>query len=430
MKNGFRADESFALDLDRSDPLAGFRGRFHTPAGKIYMNGNSLGPLSRDSESTLLRVLDEWKGMGIGGWLEGSTPWFHYAEKLGGMAAGLVGARPEEVVATGTTTLNIHSLTGTFYRPGSGRRKIIAGALDFPTDIYALQSQIRLAGLDPAENLVLVPSCDGRTIEEDRVVEMVDEGTSLVFLPSVLYRSGQLLDMARLTEEAHARGAAIGFDCSHSVGSVPHSFDEWGVDFAVWCGYKYMNAGPGSPAFLYLNGRHFQREPALAGWFGCVKEKQFDMELEFEHELSAGGWQISSPGILAAGAAEGALAVTLEAGIGRIREESLKMTSYLIRLADELLSPEPYRFGIGTPREGRRRGGHVALERKEDALRINEALKARGVVTDFRPPNIIRIAPVPLYNTYQEIWRIVFHLKEIIEEKEYERFSDERGAIT
>jgi kynureninase len=221
----------------------------------------------------------------------------------------------------------------------------------------------------------------------------------------------------------------IGFDCCHSVGSVPHHFDKWGVDFALWCSYKYLNGGPGSTAFLYINKRHFDREPALAGWFGYVKDKQFDLSLEFEHSRSAGGWQISSPSILSSAPLEASLKVTLEAGIEAIRAKSLKMTSYLIHLVDELLSQSPYGFSIGTPREDARRGGHVAIEH-EEGLRISEALRSRGVIPDFRPPNIVRIAPTPLYNTYHEIWRVVQHLRDIIEKREYERFSKERKAIS
>jgi len=201
------------------------------------------------------------------------------------------------------------------------------------------------------------------------------------------------------------------------------------VDFAVWCGYKYLNGGPGSTAFLYVNEKHFNLEPALAGWFGYVKEKQFDMSLEFEHSANAGGWQISSPAILSSAPLEASLQVTLEAGIEAIREKSLRMTSYLMHLVDEQLSQGPYSFSIGTPKEDERRGGHVAIEH-EEGLRVGEALRSRGVIPDFRPPNILRIAPIPLYNTYHEIWQVVRHLKDIIDKREYERFSKERQAIS
>jgi kynureninase len=429
MNYGFEASEDFARSLDLEDPLAKFRERFYLPKGTIYMDGNSLGLLSKESESSVLRVLDEWRDLGIRGWLEARRPWFYFAEELGALCARLVGAEPLEVVATGTTTVNIHSLVHTFYQPRGKRRKILADELDFPSDIYALKSVVKLRELEEQKDLVLAPSRDGRFLDEDKIVELMNEEVALVFLPSVLYRSGQLLDIPYLTREAHDRGILIGFDCCHSVGVVPHHFDEWNVDFALWCSYKYLNGGPGSSAFLYVNKKHFDCDPALAGWFGYVKEKQFDMTLRFEHAKNAGGWQISSPAILSSAPLEGSLGVVLEAGIQAIREKSLKMTSYVMYWVDEVLSGEHYNFSIGTPREAERRGGHVAIEH-EEAMRLSEALKARGVVVDFRRPNVIRVAPIPLYSTYCEIWKAIQHLKEIVDEKEFKRFSKKRKAIS
>jgi kynureninase len=429
MRYVFQLDEDYARKLDLEDPLAKSRENFHIPSETVYMDGNSLGLLCKDSRDSLLRVLDDWAMLGVRGWLEARNPWFYFSEQVGAMCASLVGAAPDEVVASGTTTVNIHELVNTFYQPTGERKKIIADELDFPSDIYALRSILRLRGMNPDKDLILARSADGRFLDEKRIVELMDQDVALVFLPSVLYRSGQLLDVQYLTEEAHERGIVIGFDCCHSVGSVPHHFDKWGVDFALWCSYKYLNGGPGSTAFLYVNKRHFDREPALAGWFGYIKDKQFDMSFKFEHSRSAGGWQISSPAILSSAPLEGSLKVTLEAGIEAIRAKSLKMTSYLMYLVDELLSQRPYNFSIGTPREDARRGGHVAIEH-EEGLRITEALHSRGVITDFRPPNTVRIAPTPLYNTYHEIWRVVQHLRDIIEKGEYERFSKERKAIS
>lgn len=421
MKFRFSTAEEQAKQLDLQDPLAEFRSRFFIPVNTIYLDGNSLGLLPKDAEKCLLRVMKEWKTLGIQGWFEGERPWWHFGEDLGAMAAPLVGAEPIEVAATGTTTVNLHSLVSTFYHPNGKRTKILADELDFPTDIYTLKSQIKLKGLDPNQHLVLVPPND-RFFDEDTIVKHMTDDIALIMLPSALYRSGQLLNMAYLTEEAHERGIPIGFDCCHSVGAVPHYFDDWGVDFAVWCSYKYLNSGPGGTAFLYINKKHFYKEPGLTGWFGYVKEKQFDMLLDFEHAKSAGGWQMSSSNILCSAPIEGALMVTLEAGIHRIREKSIKMTSYLIYLIDKLLTEDPYNFEVGTPRNPDRRTGHVAIEHDE-AFRISEALKARGVITDFRPPNIIRVAPVALYNTYHEVWRIVQFLQEIINKQEYLEYS-------
>jgi len=426
----FHTEEHFARRLDESDPLSPLRERFHVPPGTIYMLGNSLGPMPKAAEAAVERVMAEWRDLGIDGWLHGDPPWFYLAERTGEAAAALVGAAPDEVICTGTTTFNIHSLVSTLYRPAPGRTKILACALDFPTDIYALKSQIALRGLDWRESLILVAGDADGLVREEAAIDAMTPDVVLALLPSVFYRSGQLLDMERLTAAARERGITIGFDCSHSVGVVPHRFDEWGVDFATWCSYKYLCSGPGAPAFIYLSRRHFDREPGLAGWFGYVKERQFDMSLDFTHAPSAGGWQVSSPGILGAAAVAGALDVIREAGIERIREKSLRMTSYLMFLADELLSGEPYRFRIATPREPQRRGGHVALARDEEALRIKEALGARGVVADFRPPDVIRFAPSPLYSTYHDIWMVVRDLHEIIETGEYERISPKRKPIS
>jgi kynureninase len=413
MSYHFETDEDYAHKLDQEDPLARFRQRFYIPGNTIYMDGNSLGLLSKDAENSTLKRLSEWKTQAIKGWLQHEHPWFYLAEELGAKCAKLVGAQPEEVVATGTTTINIHALAHTFYQPFGKRTKILADELNFPSDIYALNSLIRLRGLNPQENLILTPSKDGRTLDENKIIELMTEEVALVFLPSVLYRSGQLLDIHRLTEEAHKCSIPIGFDCSHSVGIVPHDFDEWQTDFALWCSYKYLNGGPGATAFLYINKKHFQLEPALPGWFGYQKDKQFNMALNFEHAQNAGGWQISSPAILSSAPLEGALSIILEAGIQQIREKSVKMTSYLIYLVDELLSKPPYDYSVGTPREPQRRGGHVAIEHSKADTIIQELIR-KGIVPDYRPPNIIRTAPASLYTEYHEIWQMIDTLKQAI----------------
>ncbi len=426
--NRFDADENTAHRLDSRDQLEKFRSMFYVPEGEIYVDGNSLGLLSRPAEKSILKALNEWKTLGIRGWLEAQPPWFYLAEKLGAECAKLVGAEPEGVVATGTTTVNIHQLVNTFFRSRKNRTKIIADELTFPTDLYALQSLVELRGAD-AGSLILARSGDGRFLNEDRIIALMDNTVDVMLLPSVLYRSGQLLDMKYLAEEAHKRDILIGFDCSHSVGVVPHHFDKWDVDFAVWCSYKYLNGGPGGTAFLYLNKKHFNRSPALAGWFGYAKDRQFNLKVEFENAKNAGGWQISSPGILSSAPLEGSLEIILDAGIENIRRKSLELTSYLIHMVDEVLSKKPYNFEVGTPREPQRRGGHVAVEH-EEALRISEALRARRIITDFRPPNVIRVCPSPLYNCHHDVWCIIQNLKEIIDKREYDRISEKRKKIS
>lgn len=415
------AAEDRARALDAADPLAGFRERFHVPEGTVYLDGNSLGLLSREAEAETLRALEEWKKLAIGGWLGADPPWFGLGEELGAATAPLVGAEPGAVVATGGTTVNLHALVSTFYRPEGRRRKIVATALDFPSDVYGLASQIRLRGGDPAADLTLVPSRDGRTIDEGDVVEALGEEVALALLPSVLYRSGQLLDIPRLAAAARERGVSLGFDCAHSIGAVPHRFDEWGVDWAFWCSYKYLNGGPGAIGGLYVNRRHWGTAPGLAGWWGYDKARQFDMAFDWAGGEGAGAWQIGTPSLLAAAPLRGALRLFAEAGMGALREKSLRLTGYLMELLEaEGLLGEPFGYGIGTPREAGRRGGHIAVEHAEGA-RLARALKARGIVPDFRAPNVIRLAPVPLYTSFQEVWRAVRALREIVEGGEHLR---------
>ena len=422
------SSEVYARQLDKADELANFRERFFIPPGNIYMDGNSLGLLSRDAEETLLKMLAEWKQLGIDGWTKGTPPWFSLSEELSNNLAPLVGAEPEEVIITGSTTSNLHNLMAGFYRPTRERFKILADELNFPSDKYALESQLRLRGLDSEQGLVLVSSGDGRTISEDDIIAAMIDEVAVAVLPSVLYRSGQLLDLKRLTKAAHERGILIGFDLSHSAGAVPHKLHDWNVDFAFWCTYKYLNGGPGSVAGLFVQRRHFERLPGLAGWWGYHKDKQFDLALEFVPAAGAGAWQIGTPHLLSVAPLMGSLKIFAEAGIERLRAKSLALTSYLIDLVDTELSQAPYNYRVGTPREPERRGGHVALEHKE-AVRINAALKQRGVIPDFRPPNVIRLAPVPLYVTFYDVWLLVQHLKAIIDEKEYEAFSRERDTV-
>lgn len=421
--------EAYARALDAADPLAGFRERFYLPPERIYLDGNSLGLLSREGEAALLGALDAWKRLGVEGWLRADPPWFYLGEELGALLAPLVGAEPDEVVVTGSTTVNLHNLVAGFYEPGGERRKIVATELDFPSDLYALQSQIALRGGDPARDLVLVLSRDGRTVDEADVIAAMTDEVALVLLPSVFYRSGQLFDMSRLAAAARERGIPLGFDCCHSVGAIPHQFDAWEVDFAFWCNYKYLNAGPGSVAALYVNRRHFGRMPGLAGWWGYHKERQFDMLNSWEGAPNAGAWQISTPPVLSTAPLAGSLRLFAEAGIERVREKSLAQTDYLMRLLEASgLTGSEYGYGIGTPREPARRGSHVAVEHAQGP-RIARALKSRGVVPDFRPPNVVRLAPIALYTSYHDLWQVVQHLKAIIDSGEYLRFEGERDIV-
>ncbi|UCG27018.1 MAG: kynureninase [Bacteroidales bacterium] len=430
MLKDFKTSLKYSRDLDLSDPLRKYRKEFHIPENTIYLDGNSLGLCPKKGETSLFRILDEWKTRGIHGWLEGENPWFFLAEEIGKMMAPLVGAHPEEVICTGTTTVNQHALLSTFYKPDGIRTKILADEKNFPSDIYAIKSHLKMRGYNPREHLILVGADKNGFIPGNRITAHMTHEVALALFPSVFFRTGQLLDISKITREAHKKGIIIGFDCSHSVGSVQHSFSSDDIDFAFWCGYKYLNGGPGCPASLYINKRHFGKEPLMAGWFGYNKQKQFEMSLDFEHQKSAGGWQISTPAVISMAPLEGSLSLFLEAGMDKIREKSIMLTTYLIRLVDELLHKEPYAFHIGTPRNPESRGGHVAVRREKNALQICEALKQRNIVPDFRPPDIIRIAPSSFYNRFEDIWILVKVLRDLIDNREYEKCTPGSKLIT
>ncbi|KGA96372.1 kynureninase [Alkalihalobacillus alcalophilus ATCC 27647 = CGMCC 1.3604] len=415
-----------AIALDKQDSLASFREEFYLQDNQIYLDGNSLGLLSKRAEKTLHTLIDSWKTLGIDGWTEGNYPWFYLSESLGDKMAQLVGAFEDEVIVTGSTTTNLHQLVATFYKPAGKRTKILADELNFPSDIYALQSQIQQKGFDYQEHLVQVKSADGHTLKEEDIIEAMTDEIALILLPSVLYRSGQILDMKRLTEEARQRGIVIGFDLCHSIGSIPHELSEWGVDFAFWCTYKHLNGGPGSVGSLYVNRKHFGTAPGLAGWFSSKKEKQFDMEHTLTHAEDAGAFQMGTPHVLSLAPLIGSLELFHEAGIEQIRQKSLALTRFMKELMEQELKGEQFVFR--NPDQDDRRGGHLYIEHPE-AARICRALKDEGVIPDFRTPNGIRLAPVALYNSFEDVWNSVQILKRIMKEELYKKYENKRGVV-
>lgn len=421
-----------ARQLDAADPLAKFRQRFFIPEGQIYLDGNSLGLLSRDASITLHQVLEKWKTGGIGGWLEGDSPWFTMAETLAARVAKLVGAEGDEVAIANSMTINLHQLLSTLYKPEPTRRKVLIDAHSFPTDRYALRSHLRLRGLDPDKNIVIVPAGDSGFLEEAAIEGALGDPTlQMALFPSVVYTTGQLLDLERLCRAARKNGVIIGLDMSHSVGVMPHALDAWGADFAGWGHYKWLNAGPGAVAGLYLNHRHFDPkgfvDAGLAGWWSVHKESMFEMSDEFFPGLGASALQIGTPAVLSMAPIDGALRPIEEAGLERIRAKSVAMTGFLTHAVDTELAE--LGFTIGTPREPARRGGHVSL-RHERAQPMSMALRARGVIPDFRKPNIIRLSPSPLYNTFTECWKAVQLLKELATTGSYEEFGAVRALVT
>lgn len=417
---------AYARKLDGEDGLKNYRDEFYLQRDVIYMDGNSLGLLSKRAEQSLLSLLDSWKTYGIDGWTQGENPWFYFSEKLGEMCAPLVGASKEEVMITGSTTTNLHQMIASFYQPKDNRTKILADELNFPSDLYAISSQLSLHGYNPEEHMKLVKSRDGNTLSEVDIIEAMTDDVALIVLPAVLYRSGQILDMKLLTAAAHERNIPIGFDLCHSIGSITHQLSEWDVDFAFWCNYKHLNGGPGAVGGLYVNRRYFGLKPGLAGWFGSDKDKQFDLATNMTPASNAGAYQIGTPSILSAAPLYGSLEMFAEAGIAAIREKSLKLTDYMIFLIEEELGEA--QFTIANPREHRCRGGHVFLMH-EEAARICKALKGAGVIPDFRSPNGIRLAPVALYNSFEDVWQTVQVLKKIMVEELYKKYENKRDVV-
>lgn len=429
--NQFNVQKKCAIDMDKDDSLKKYRDEFYLPEDKAYYEGNGLGPLCRSAESSLNRLIEEWKTYMCNGWMAGEIPWFFYPERLAATQSQIVGADKDEIIINASTTANIHSVISTFYKPRGDRKKILIDELNFPSDRYAVESQILLKDLIPEECIEVIKSRDGWTIEEEDIIAAMNEDVALIFLPSVLHLSGQLLDMEYLAKESNKRDILIGFDCSHSIGVVPHELSKWGVDFAVWCNYKYLNGGVGCPASIYINNKHFDKMPGMAGWHGYKKSKQFDMRPYFEPAGTAGGWQIGSPHIINMAPLEGAMKILNEAGIDNIREKSIKMTKYYINLVK--LDLEKFGFEIITPLDEDRRGGHVTIvhpagkyinEYFENGFKLTDeikhGLKNAWKIEDghyrFSKKYMIRLSFSPLYNSYMEIWNVVEKIKLLFKE--------------
>ncbi|MFD1029877.1 kynureninase [Metaplanococcus flavidus] len=413
-----------AKQLDEQDGLRDFKNEFYMEEGQIYMDGNSLGLMSKRAEGKLLSLMDSWKNFGIDGWTEGDNPWFTLAEEMSSRIAPFVGAQANEVMVTGSITSNIHQMLSTLFQPTPERSVVLVDELNFPSDIYAVESHIRLRGLDPAMAMRKIKSRDGYTLEFEDILEQLTEDVAVVLLPSVLYRSGQLLNIREITGAAHDKGILVGFDLAHSIGAMPHHLHEDGVDFAVWCHYKYMNSGPGGTGGLYIHERHHHLLPGNAGWFGSDKAKQFDMDHHFTKAEGAGAYQIGTPNIFSMAPLLGSIEIFEAAGIENVREKSLKLTSLLrSRLVNEL--PE---LTDVTPQQDEERGGHIALSHQE-AARICKALKDKGVVPDFRAPNIIRLAPVALYTSFDDVERTIEILKAIMDEELFKNYTNERNVV-
>ena len=378
------------------------RRRFHCPDGVSYLDGNSLGLASDAAQAALERALQQWKDLGIAGWMDADPPWLDLSREVTRRCAPIVGAKADQIVACGSTTSNLHQLLATLFEPDDERNAIVVDSVAFPTDRYVVDSHLRLRGLDPVTHAVVVPSRDGLTLDTRDVLDaLARPGVAIAVLPAVVYTSGQLLDLKTIQAEAERLGVAMIWDCSHAAGSVPLDLDEIDADAAVWCGYKYLNGGPGCVAFAYLNRRHFGLRPGLAGWFASSDDALFAMPPKLHPAPDARRLQMGTPHVLSLAPLLKSLELVADAGIDAIRQRSLELTSLLMNLIDARL-PD---FAIVTPRGPSERGGHVTV-RHPDARRLVPALASAGIVTDFREPDLIRIAPVALYNTEADVERV------------------------
>jgi kynureninase len=402
-----------ARRLDREDALRHFRGQFCFPvqgdgSPQTYFCGHSLGLQPRAVETAMQEELRAWRDRAVGGHFKGSPAWIDYADGLAEMMSGLTGASPSEISVMNTLSVNLHLMMVSFYRPSGRRRKILIEAHAFPSDRYAVASQIRFHGLDPEECLLeLGASDDGRTIEESDIEALLrerGEEIALVLWPGLQYASGQRFDLQRIASAARKAGARVGFDLAHSIGNVPLDLHGSGCDFAAWCTYKYLNGGPGAVGACFVHERHGDGAglPRFEGWWGNDRGSRFRMSAEFSAAPGADAWQLSNPPILAMTPLRVSIAQFREAGMDRLRAKSRALTGWLESRIVERLDPV---LDILTPRDPARRGCQLSLRVRSGRAagrRLFEYLEARGVITDWREPDVIRIAPVPLYNNHED----------------------------
>ncbi len=414
-----KTDKSYAIGLDVADPLKKYKQKFHLPKGIseqdcIYFCGNSLGLQPKSVQLYIELVLTSWATSGVEGHFKGKHSWLRYTEKLSEQTARLVGADPIEVVVMNTLTVNLHLMMVSFYRPTPIRHKILIEYSTFPSDLYAIKSQIKFHGFDPETSLVkLMPRQGESTLLTKDIEALIDregESIALILLGGVNYYSGQSFDMERITRIGHKKGCTVGFDLAHAVGNIILNLHDWNVDFAVWCTYKYLNAGPGSLAGCFIHDCFKERYdlPRFAGWWGQNIQNRFLMGPEFKPVSGAEGWQISNPPILAIAPLLASMEIFNEIGMEALRAKSVKLTGYLEFLINNYCDDN---LSIITPSDENQRGCQLSINVKKNGKSLFEKLTANDVICDWREPSVIRVAPVPIYNSYLEVYNFVQILK-------------------
>lgn len=406
---------AFARNLDARDPLRPFREQFlfpqHEGRDVYYFCGNSLGLQPRAVRPALLAELDQWQTHGVEGHFRGELPWMHYHKFLTGQTARLVGALPHEVVVMNTLSVNLHLMMVSFYRPTPRRFKIIMEAGAFPSDQYAVESQVRWHGFAPEEAIVeLAPQAGEHFLKTDDILQTIEKHgpeTALVLFAGVNYYTGQFYDLEKIAAAARRVGACVGFDLAHAAGNLPLRLHDWGPDFAVWCSYKYLNSGPGGPAGAFVHERHADNPalPRFAGWWGHDEGERFKMKKGFRPMRGAEGWQLSNAQIFSFAAHKASLDIFDAAGMDHLREKSLQLTGFLEFILDEI-NREKELFQIITPRDRTARGCQISALTGERGRAVFDFLTKNGVMADWREPNVIRFAPVPLYNSFEDVWRL------------------------
>lgn len=419
---------SYAQKQDANDSLRAYRDRFFLPTfheNQVrYFTGNSLGLQPKTVGSYIQQELDDWAKWGVEGHFHGKRPWFSYHENLTEKIAKVVGALPGEVVVTHSLTTNLHLLMVSFFTPQGKRKKIICEAKAFPSDQYALESQIKFHGLDLATDLIEIAPREGEHVihEEDILAKIAEVGDelALVMIGGVNYYSGQLFDMQKITKAAHAVGAIAGFDLAHAAGNIHLKLHDWGVDFAAWCSYKYLNSSPGGVSGIYVHERHANKPelPRFAGWWGHDKSVRFLMEPGFQPMPGAEGWQLSNAPVLGMAAHLASLDIFDEVGMEKLCAKSDQLTAYLEFIIDAISSThkELCTLEIITPRNKAQRGAQLSMLVHGKGKAIFDKLSEAGVVADWREPNVIRLAPVPLYNSFEDVYYFGKHLADAIVE--------------
>lgn len=404
----------FARTLDENDELRFFREKFIIPEKddreQIYFLGNSLGLQPKSTLSHIRNVLDQWGQYGVEGFFHSEKLWLYYHDQLIKTLSPIVGALAHEVVIMNQLTVNLHLMMVSFYRPKGKRTKILCEAKAFPSDQYMIETFLKHLGINPNEVILeLSPRQDEYTLRTEDILETIQQNKdelALVFLGGVNYYTGQLFNMRAITAAAHAAGAVVGYDLAHAVGNVPLSLHEWNVDFACWCSYKYLNSGPGAVAGAFIHER-FHRDSSiqrLGGWWGYHKEERFQMKKGFDPIQSAEGWQLSTPSMILFACHEASLEIFKEAGLERLYNKGRMLSDYLLFLLNEIENGSKDKLiKILTPQEEGEKGCQVSIFMLKEGKRIFEELSKQGVFADWREPNVIRLAPVPLYNTFEEV---------------------------